>query len=203
MKNNEGISGYRCPGFGNSHAHTFLMPSVRSELATLKVSLKTPCLFDLGWGNGSVAVLLEEDGWRVTGAGSSHEGIALAKLAYPTLNLKEGSAYDNLVETYGRFQVVLSLEVAEHVYAPRDYARTLDDLIEPGGTAIISTPYHGYWKNLALAVSGKLDRHFTALGITAILNSGRWKLLPPSSTKWAFSMSASGALGGLRSLRNP
>ena len=33
----------------------------------------------------------------------------------------------------------------------------------PGGVAIISTPYHGYLKNLALAVSGRLDRHFTAL----------------------------------------
>lgn len=32
-----------------------------------------------------------------------------------------------------------------------------------GGVAIISTPYHGYWKNLALAVTGKMDRHFTAL----------------------------------------
>lgn len=29
--------------------------------------------------------------------------------------------------------------------------------------AIISTPYHGYWKNLALALSGKMDAHFTAL----------------------------------------
>ena len=28
---------------------------------------------------------------------------------------------------------------------------------------IISTPYHGYIKNLALAVTGKLDDHFTAL----------------------------------------
>ena len=32
-----------------------------------------------------------------------------------------------------------------------------------GGTAILSTPYHGYWKNLALALSGQMDRHFTAL----------------------------------------
>ncbi|WP_256993192.1 hypothetical protein [Methylococcus capsulatus] len=32
-----------------------------------------------------------------------------------------------------------------------------------GGTAIVSTPYHGYWKNLALALSGKMDAHFTAL----------------------------------------
>ncbi len=27
----------------------------------------------------------------------------------------------------------------------------------------MSTPYHGYWKNLAMAVTGKLDAHFTAL----------------------------------------
>lgn len=32
-----------------------------------------------------------------------------------------------------------------------------------GGTAIVSTPYHGYWKNLALAVTGRMDAHFTAL----------------------------------------
>ncbi len=28
---------------------------------------------------------------------------------------------------------------------------------------ILSTPYHGYWKNLALALTGKMDAHFTAL----------------------------------------
>lgn len=60
-------------------------------------------------------------------------------------------------------RLFVSLEVIEHVYDPRAYARTLHDLLEPGGTAIISTPYHGYVKNLALAVTGNLDNHFTAL----------------------------------------
>jgi 2-polyprenyl-6-hydroxyphenyl methylase/3-demethylubiquinone-9 3-methyltransferase len=59
--------------------------------------------------------------------------------------------------------VVISLEVVEHVYAPRHYARTLFDLVEPGGAAIISTPYDGYWKNITLALSGRMDSHFTAL----------------------------------------
>jgi 2-polyprenyl-6-hydroxyphenyl methylase/3-demethylubiquinone-9 3-methyltransferase len=58
---------------------------------------------------------------------------------------------------------VLSLEVVEHVYFPRKYASTLFSLVEPGGVAIISTPYHSYMKNLALALSGKMDAHFTAL----------------------------------------
>ena len=28
---------------------------------------------------------------------------------------------------------------------------------------IVTTPYHGYWKNLSLAVAGKLDRHFEVM----------------------------------------
>jgi len=31
-----------------------------------------------------------------------------------------------------------------------------------GGEIIISTPYHGYLKNVVLSVSGKMDNHFTA-----------------------------------------
>lgn len=99
----------------------------------------------------------------MTGVDPSVEGIAAAQAAYPDLDLHEGSAYEDLVLDHGRFPVVISLEVVEHVYAPRDYAKTLFDPVEPGGTAIVSTPYHGYMKNLALAITGKMDRHFTAL----------------------------------------
>lgn len=49
------------------------------------------------------------------------------------------------------------------MYAPRTFASCLHGLLEEGGTAIVSTPYHGYWKNLALAITGKMDDHFTAL----------------------------------------
>jgi len=49
------------------------------------------------------------------------------------------------------------------VFYPRKYARCVFDLLEPGGTALISTPYHSYWKNLALTITGKMDAHFTAL----------------------------------------
>jgi 2-polyprenyl-6-hydroxyphenyl methylase/3-demethylubiquinone-9 3-methyltransferase len=74
-----------------------------------------------------------------------------------------GSAYDPLHETFGRYPLVVSLEVVEHVYAPRDFTRCVRDLLVPGGHALISTPYHGYLKNLLLALTGGMDRHFTAL----------------------------------------
>ncbi len=32
-----------------------------------------------------------------------------------------------------------------------------------GGHLILTTPYHGYFKNLVLALSGKMDNHFHVL----------------------------------------
>jgi 2-polyprenyl-6-hydroxyphenyl methylase/3-demethylubiquinone-9 3-methyltransferase len=110
-----------------------------------------------------VANALSNIGWNVTGVDPSIEGITIANQSYPTLQLELGSAYDDLFSRYGQFPIVISLEVVEHVYFPRQYATTLFNLVEPGGTAIISTPYHGYWKNLVIAIFGKMDKHFTAL----------------------------------------
>ena len=165
MKSQPAISGYRHTSSGQSHAHAYLLPTLKAELSLKKKALgKQPArLLDLGCGNGSVAAQIAGGEWSVTGVDPSSEGIAQARQAFPELRLEQGSAYDDLAAKYGRFPVVVSLEVVEHVYAPRDYAATLFDLLEPGGTAIVSTPYHGYWKNLALAITGKLDAHFTAL----------------------------------------
>lgn len=160
------ISGYRWNNAALTCAHDYLLPAVRRELSRLSNADTAPGarqLFDLGCGNGSVANELARLGWDVTGVDPSTEGIARAKEQYPHLNLHEGSAYEDLAARYGQFPVVTSLEVVEHVYDPRRYAATLFTLLQPGGTAIVSTPYHGYWKNLALATSGRMDAHFTAL----------------------------------------
>ena len=120
-------------------------------------------VFESGCGKGSIANALAQSGWAVAGVDPSVEGVAQAKARYPALELHEGSVYDDLAGAYGRFPVVTSLEVVEHVYFPQSYAATLFDLLKPGGTATLSTPYHGYLTNLAMALSGKLDTHFTAL----------------------------------------
>lgn len=144
-------------------AHRYLMPAVRAELALLR---RHDCgsarLFDLGCGNGSVAALLAQDGWKIWGVDPSLTALSHAG-RHHHLSLVRGSAYDDLADRFGRFPVVISLEVVEHLYDPRTFARTLFELVEPGGTTIVSTPFHGYWKNLALALSGRMDDHFTAL----------------------------------------
>ncbi len=155
------ISGYRWSSAALTPAHSHLLPALENELARLSCPRKQ--IFELGCGNGSVGSELAKWGWGVTGVDPSTEGIAQANKMYPHLKLATGSAYDDLAIEYGQFPVVTSLEVVEHVYFPRQYAATLYTLVEAGGLAILSTPYHGYWKNLALALTGKMDAHFTAL----------------------------------------
>jgi 2-polyprenyl-6-hydroxyphenyl methylase/3-demethylubiquinone-9 3-methyltransferase len=157
------ISGYVWENAELNSSHDYLLPELKRLLATNVVPQGNKRLFELGCGNGSVANELVGLGWEVSGVDPSEQGIAQANARYPTIPLRIGSAYDDLATQYSTFPVVVSLEVVEHVYAPRDYAATLFSLIEPGGLAIVSTPYHGYWKNLAMAITGKMDRHFTAL----------------------------------------
>lgn len=167
MKNTSEISGYKYDDPEQNCSHGYILPAVLAELDRLKsassINNQPPRVFDLGCGNGSVAHAMDTQGWDVTGVDPSVEGITEARKSYPDLKLSSGSAYDDLATEHGRYPVVISLEVVEHVYAPRDYASTLFDLLEPGGTAIVSTPYHGYLKNLALAATGAMDKHFTAL----------------------------------------
>lgn len=142
----------------HSHAHAYLLPAVDEALATLAPQR----VFDLGCGNGSVASHLAAR-YQVEGVDASPSGIEKANRAFPALSLSVGSAYDDLAAAYGQFDAVVSLEVVEHLYDPKLYARRLFDLVRPGGGIVVSTPYHGYVKNVVLAVSGKMDAHFTAL----------------------------------------
>lgn len=156
------ISGYK---FNDHHLdkHNLLLLPVLLKILNTNNNLLNRNIFDLGCGNGSVANFLSKYNWQVTGVDSSTDGIKKANKAYPNIKIERGSAYENLSKKYGQFPILISLEVIEHLYAPRLYVKTVFDLLIPGGLAIISTPYHGYWKNLVLAMLGKLDNHFHAL----------------------------------------
>lgn len=141
-----------------SGAHAYLWPAVSTC-----ISPPPGRIVDLGCGNGSTANMLAELGYDVTGVDRSETGIAIARNAFPRVRFHEGSVYDNLAPALGTFDVAVSLEVIEHLYAPRTFLQTLRSLLRPGGTGVISTPYHGYLKNVAIALSGHFDQHVSAL----------------------------------------
>jgi len=163
MEASSDIAGFRYADGALNQSHGYLLPALVRILAAENARRPLGGVFDLGCGNGAVAAALAARGYAVTGVDPSVEGIAAARRFYPDLRLEPGSAYDDLGAKFGRFDAVVSLEVVEHVYNPRKYAATLFDLVAADGIAVVSTPYHGYWKNLALAATGTFDRHFTAL----------------------------------------
>src|SRR5258708_1649420 len=130
-------------------SHEYLLPAVFKTLdAPEWTAPERRRLFDMGCGNGAVMREVARRGWEVAGIDASEEGIRFAKQGSPPLNVEVGSGYDDLSARFGRFPVVLCLEVIEHVFFPRKLVACIRSLLEDGGTAIISTPYHGYWKNL-------------------------------------------------------
>lgn len=163
MIESESITGYSWANADTTCAHRYTLPAVRRIIEAEALGAEDRRVFDLGCGNGAVMALLHEDGYQVVGVDPSIEAVAQAHVAYPEVAVYGGSAYDDLSARHGTFPIVISLDVVEHCFLPRNYARTLFSLVQEGGIAILSTPYHGYWKNLALALTGAMDRHFTAL----------------------------------------
>jgi 2-polyprenyl-3-methyl-5-hydroxy-6-metoxy-1,4-benzoquinol methylase len=122
-------------------------------------------VLDLGCGNGAIARALISKGYDVYGVDASSSGITLANDAEPgrffVADLSEGQLPDAI--THKRYSAVISTEVIEHLYDPRALVKLARSLLSPGGHLIVTTPYHGYLKNLAMALAGKLDSHFTVL----------------------------------------
>ncbi len=117
---------------------------------------------DLGCGNGHIAGRLASLGYKVTGIDASRSGISIAQRAYPNVNFIEGFINQNAIGVED-FDLVLSSDVIEHLYQPSDLLEAAFSLLKPRGHVLIGTPYHGYLKNLALALSGRMDSHFSAL----------------------------------------
>jgi 2-polyprenyl-3-methyl-5-hydroxy-6-metoxy-1,4-benzoquinol methylase len=156
-----GIDGYHYSGGGPTEAHAYLLPVFFSLLE--KHLRPGADVFEIGAGNGYTANEVARRGYRVVGIDPSAEGARIAVEHYPRANIIQASIYGDLSGHEGRYDFVYSLEVIEHIYAPRELVRKSWGLLRPGGSLCISTPFHGYWKNLALAAAGKLDDHFTAL----------------------------------------
>lgn len=119
-------------------------------------------IIELGCGNGSFASLLSKH-CKVVALDSSTSGIEIARKNFENIEFFEDSVYADLKSKYGTFDCVVSIEVIEHLYDPRKFIRNAYELLNDDGILVLSTPYHGYLKNLALALTGKLDAHFTAL----------------------------------------
>jgi 2-polyprenyl-3-methyl-5-hydroxy-6-metoxy-1,4-benzoquinol methylase len=143
-----------------AHTLAYLLPAVLEALGG-----SPGRILDLGCGNGAMARELMARGLDVYGVDASVSGISFANKIAPgrfhLLDISTRQLPDPLAGM--TFNTVLSTEVIEHLYDPRSLIELARQALGDGagGRLIVSTPYHGYLKNLALALTGKLDQHFT------------------------------------------
>ena len=141
----------------------YITPEVLRILGTLKA--KRVC--DLGSGNGALVATMRQAGYYASGVEYDKEGIALSQKNYPGVNFYNLGVQDDpaqLISTEGQlFDAVVSTEVVEHLFSPHLLPIFARKLLSSGGYLVISTPYHGYLKNLALSILNKWDKHHTVL----------------------------------------
>lgn len=99
-------------------------------------------LLDIGCGGGLVCEPMHRLGATVTGTDASHENIAAAQAhaRMQGLNIDyRGSSAEALAAAGERFDVVLNLEVIEHVADRSAFIGACAQLLKPGGIMILAT----------------------------------------------------------------
>ena len=127
----------------------------------------TSVILDLGCGNGAFANHLISKGFNAFGTDASEKGIFQANSVNPKKFFLQDLSSDDLpIElTEINFKTIVSTEVIEHLYDPRTFIGFAKKILvkNGGGEIILSTPYHGYLKNLVIAIMGKWDSHANPL----------------------------------------
>lgn len=99
-------------------------------------------LLDIGCGGGLVSEPMARLGAEVTGADAAAENIEVARVHAAQSDLPidyRATTAEAILAEGARFDVVLALEIVEHVADPQEFITTCARLLRPGGVLIAST----------------------------------------------------------------
>ncbi|MDB4919651.1 class I SAM-dependent methyltransferase [Mucilaginibacter sp.] len=136
-----------------------------NELVGLIDKVKNKYILDLGCGNGYLVNFLIEQGYNAYGTDASEKGIAIAQKTNPGRFFVQDLSADALPRQLQGipFDTIISTEVIEHLYNPEAFIDFCRQQLRQGGELIITTPYHGYFKNLTLSIFNRWDSHLDPL----------------------------------------
>lgn len=144
------------------HSCNYIVPEILNILKRLKVSR----VLDIGSGNGKLCSEMAEAGYQAVGVEYDVRGVEISKTNYPSVPFYNYGVQDDasgLLDQEKPFDAVVSTEVVEHLFSPHLLPMYAHPVLRDEGYLILTTPYHGYLKNLALSVLNQWDFHHTAL----------------------------------------
>jgi 2-polyprenyl-3-methyl-5-hydroxy-6-metoxy-1,4-benzoquinol methylase len=142
-------------------SHSYLVP------ICLKILKANNCssLLDVGTGNGATIPIWLSHGIKVSAIEPDSVGFAYAKRNLEA-DVKQLGVGDNLPSDWkARFDALICLEVIEHLFNPNHLVEAALYALKDDGILIVSTPYHGYLKNLALSFTNKWDFHHNPMKV--------------------------------------
>ncbi|MBN8649111.1 MAG: bifunctional 2-polyprenyl-6-hydroxyphenol methylase/3-demethylubiquinol 3-O-methyltransferase UbiG [Caulobacterales bacterium] len=126
-------------------------------------------LLDIGCGGGLLSEPMARLGAKVTGIDATEKNIktASAHIINSDINIdyRHTSAEELLKTHNGAFDIVLNMEVIEHVNHPQDFLRTSMQLLSPNGIMFIAT----------------INRTFKARALALFAAENILKWLPPGT----------------------
>jgi 2-polyprenyl-3-methyl-5-hydroxy-6-metoxy-1,4-benzoquinol methylase len=136
-------------------SHSYLIPSSLKIINKYKVT----SLLDIGTGNGASIPVWLSEGLKVAAMEPDNDGYLFSK-KYTDADVRQIAVGETVPpEWKNAFDAIISLEVIEHLFDPEQLIKTIEQSLKINGIVILSTPYHGYLKNLALAFTDKWDFH--------------------------------------------
>jgi 2-polyprenyl-3-methyl-5-hydroxy-6-metoxy-1,4-benzoquinol methylase len=159
---NEHVENYGWATAEGPHSCDYIAPKILDVLAGLDAKR----VLDLGAGNGHLCSELAAAGYEVVGVEYDREGVEIARQAHPEVPFYQYGVEDDpreLMALQQPFDAVVSTEVIEHLFSPHLLPIYAAGTLRNGGYLVLTTPFHGYWKNLALSLLDKWDLHHTAL----------------------------------------
>ena len=149
-------------------AHAYILPVIIKIIRELKLPSDAKVL-DAGCGGGYLMHELYKRGYKdAWGFDVSESGIKVAKENYRDISNRfevHNAYHKGLPRSFPKkdYDIILSVEVIEHMYSPKEYLKNINFWLKKGGVFIITMPYHGYIKNLSIALLNKFDKHFDPL----------------------------------------
>ena len=154
--------------YGYTHTgSTYVHGYIAAPVLNLLDKQVNQTILDVGCGNGSLVKLFVENGFNAYGTDASESGIKMAQQFSADRFALQDLSTDELPDKFAQltFDTVTATEVIEHLYDPRKFIQFCKKILlkNGGGELILTTPYHGYLKNVMLSLFGKWDSHANPL----------------------------------------
>ncbi len=149
--------------WSHNHADNSFLYLFKSLNKILKKEVKyRDILLDIGCGNGYLTKKLSKNFDKTIAIDTSESAIEQAKKDYSGSVNFTLSDLNNL-DIKDKLNCITLIEVMEHLYSPDSLLKNINKFCDNNTKVIISTPFHGFIKNLLIMLSGKFDNHFSPL----------------------------------------